>query len=77
MGNTPNPLNQKNLTRATVIASGMAAGGIVLFLVLYFAMSSAGVDALARVVVALCVPPAIMAVVIGGYFLVKRSSTQR
>lgn len=47
----------------------MAIGGIILFLILYAAMTSAGADPVQRVVVALCVPPMLMALLVGGYFL--------
>jgi hypothetical protein len=75
MANSPNPLDT-NLSRPLIIGGVMAAGGIVLFLILYAALTSAGVDALTRVVVALCIPPAIMAVLVGGYFLWGRGRSK-
>jgi MFS-type transporter involved in bile tolerance (Atg22 family) len=69
MSNSPGPLNKQNLSRATIAGSALAAGGIILFLILYYALANAGVDALSRVVLALCVPPAVMAVLVGGYVL--------
>jgi hypothetical protein len=76
MANSPNPF-ETNLSRPLIIGGVMAAGGIVLFLIIYAALASAGVDALARVVLALCVPPAIMALVMGGYFLWGRGRTNQ
>lgn len=72
MSNSPSPLNKQNLSRATMAGTAMAAGGIILFLILYAALSNAGVDTLPRVLLALCVPPALMAVLVGGYFLLGR-----
>jgi hypothetical protein len=72
MANVPGPLNKQNLSRATIAGTALAVGGIVLFLILYAALGSAGVDSLARVVVALCVPPGLMALLVGGYFLFGR-----
>jgi len=69
MANTPNPLNRQNMSRATIIGSALAVGGIILFLILYAALGNAGVDSIARMIVSLCVPPAVMAALVGGYFL--------
>jgi hypothetical protein len=72
MTNTPSPLNKRSITRASIIGSVMAVGGIILFLILYAAMTSAGADPVQRVVVALCVPPMLMALLMGGYFFFGR-----
>jgi hypothetical protein len=54
--------------RAAGIGVGLAVLGIVLFLVIYFGLGS--IDALPRLLVAMCVPPLIIGVLIGGYALV-------
>jgi hypothetical protein len=74
MTNSPGPLNKDNLSRATIAGTALAVGGIVLFLILYAALGSAGIDSLSRVILALCVPPALMAVLVGGYFLFGKRS---
>lgn len=45
----------------------MAVGGIVLFFVLWIAL--AGVDQFARLMLSLCIPPGLMAAIVGGYLL--------
>lgn len=72
MNQTPNPLNKNNLSRATFIAVGLAVGGIVLFFILWGITAGTGMDAFARLVLSLCVPPALMAALISGYFLLSR-----
>lgn len=77
MSQNPNPLNRQSLSRASIAGLGLAIGGIVLFFVLYIVLGNMGVDALARVIVALCVPPAVMASIVGGYFLLRPTPTTR
>jgi hypothetical protein len=50
-----------------LIGLGLAALGIGLFLTLYFDLQT--VDPLPRLLVAMCVPPLIIAVLVGGYAL--------
>ena len=76
MANNPSPLNKQSLSKATIAGSVMAVGGIILFLILYAALTNAGADPVQRVVVALCVPPMLMALLVGGYFLFGRRETK-
>lgn len=64
------PTDRQRLTRALIFGAVLSAAGVVLFLLLFFALS--GVDNAARLFVSLCVPPAIIALIIGVYVLVKR-----
>ncbi len=73
MNQTPNPLNQNNLSRATIIATGIAVGGIILFFIIWAVLGSTGMDAFARLILSLCIPPGLMAALIGGYFLMSQS----
>jgi hypothetical protein len=50
---------------------GLAAVGILLFLLIYFGMG--GVAALPRLLLALCIPPLLLAVGVGGYWLYTQS----
>jgi len=77
MAHSPSPLNRQSLTRATMVGASLAVGGIVLFMILYAALGSGGLGSLARMVVALCIPPALMAVAMGGYFLLGRRKDKR
>jgi hypothetical protein len=65
-------LNKKSLSRATAVGVGLALGGIMLFLVLWVVLGRAGLDMFARLLASVCIPPAIMAGLMGGYILLKR-----
>ncbi len=69
MNQTPNPLNNGRLTRAAIAGVGLAALGIVLFVALWVLLGNAGMAQFPRLMVSLCVPPAIIALIIGVYFL--------
>lgn len=71
MSESPQPLNSKNLSRATIIATGMGIIGIVLFVVLWVLLSQTDLDAIARLIIAFCVPPALMAGGVGAYMLLR------
>jgi hypothetical protein len=73
MNQTPSPVNRKNLSRATLIGATLAIGGIILFLILWSVLGRTGMDAFARLILSLCVPPGLMAALIGGYFLLSQS----
>lgn len=72
MSQTPNPLNRKNLSRASLAGVALAVGGIILFIILWIVLGNAGVDNVARLLVSLCLPPAIMTGLMGTYFLLTR-----
>ncbi len=69
-----NPFNTSSLSRAAVAGIGMAVGGIVLFIVLWVLLGRAGFDSFPRLIASLCIPPAVMAALIGGYILIVRPS---
>jgi len=62
------PSSPKNLIKAMSIGLGLSVLGIILFLGLYFGLT--GVAALTRLLVAMCVPPLVIGLLIGGYALV-------
>jgi lipopolysaccharide export LptBFGC system permease protein LptF len=70
---SPNPLNTQHLTRATLIAAGLALVGIVVFVILWVILGNAGIENAPRLLLSLCVPPALIGVLVGGYFLFKSS----
>ncbi|MBL8163791.1 MAG: hypothetical protein JNJ61_17525 [Anaerolineae bacterium] len=72
MSNTPNPLNKQSLSRASIVGIGLAVLGIALFLVLWIVFGQSGMETLPRLIVSLCVPPAIIAALIGAYVLFVR-----
>ncbi|MCA0453557.1 MAG: hypothetical protein LCI00_06255 [Chloroflexi bacterium] len=65
-------MNKNNLTRAGVAGALLAVFGIVLFIVLWVLLGSAQVASLPRLFTSLCVPPAVIAAIIGAYILIKR-----
>ncbi|MAS33018.1 MAG: hypothetical protein CL610_03360 [Anaerolineaceae bacterium] len=69
MGETSNPLNRRRLTRAAIIGGGMGLGGVLAFLLLWVGLGSAGVDQFPRLIMSVCLPPALIALIFGVYFL--------
>jgi hypothetical protein len=68
-------LDRKVLSRAGAAGAILGIVGIGLFVLLWVVLGSAGVDTFMRLVIAVCVPPAVLALVMGIYFLVTRSRT--
>lgn len=68
---TPEPF-QKATVRASIIGVGVAVFGIVAFVVLWLLL--AGLDDGPRLFTAMCVPPLLIALLVGGYALVLRRS---
>lgn len=66
-------LDRKLITRAGLMGLVLAAGGIGLFILLWVVMGNAGLDTFARLIIAICVPPALIALAVGVYFLVTRA----
>ncbi len=71
MSNTPGPLNQTNLSRGLIVGAVLAALGIGLFIGLWIVLGSMGVGNAARLLVSLCIPPAVIALIMGGYILLR------
>ncbi|MCB9452639.1 MAG: hypothetical protein H6672_14470 [Anaerolineaceae bacterium] len=71
MSESPKPLNSRNLSRATLIATGMGIVGIILFVLLWVLLSQTNLDAIARLMIAFCIPPALMAGGVGVYMLLR------
>jgi lipopolysaccharide export LptBFGC system permease protein LptF len=72
MGNTPG-MDSKRLLRGQVAVLLLVLVGIGLFALLWQGMGAAGVANAPRLLVSICLPPAIIAIVIGVYFLVVRT----
>ncbi len=72
MSNSPSPLNGRNLTRAGVAGAVLAVLAIVLFIVLWVVLGSFKMDAMPRLFASLCIPPAILAAVMGIYILTRK-----
>ncbi len=72
MSNSPSPLNKNNLTRAGIAGALLAVFGIVLFISLWILLGAAQVASFPRLFASLCVPPAVIAGIVGAYILIKR-----
>ncbi len=72
MSSSPDPLNKKTLTRASMAGVGLAIFGIVLFGILWVALAQTGLQPLARLIAALCIPPAVIAAILGVYVLTRK-----
>jgi hypothetical protein len=68
MSNTP--VGKPNLSKPLIAGLVLAVVGIVLFLGIYLAL--ADTEPIIRLFVALCLPPAVIAAVIGAYLLIAR-----
>lgn len=66
-----NPIDGKMLTRAGVAGIVLAVLGIALFVGIWVLLDD--VNAFPRLFAALCIPPGIIAIIVGGFFLMTRS----
>lgn len=73
MGNTP--AGRPNLSKPLIMGAVLAVLGVVLFLVIYIALAES--EAVIRLFVAMCVPPAVIASIIGVYVLVARPGSSQ
>jgi hypothetical protein len=71
MSETPSPINKNVLSRATLVALGLATFGVVLFIGLWVVLGNVGVEQFARLLMSLCIPPAAIAAIVGIYFLAR------
>lgn len=72
--NSTRGLNRKIVSRAVIVGLGLAVSAVVLFGALWVLLGNAGVDQFPRLMLSICVPPALMAALIGGFFLLVRPS---
>jgi len=66
------PLNKENVSKASTLGIGLGVGAIVLFVVLWVTLGSLGVEQIPRLLISLCLPPALIAGALGGYMLLIR-----
>lgn len=72
MANSPSPFDSKRILRASTVGVGLAVFGIVAFIILWVALGNAGLDDAPRLFAAMCVPPLLIALLFGGYVLIRR-----
>lgn len=69
-----NPQNPK-LTTAIVAGGVLAALGVGIFVLLFFVLLS-DMDNLPRLLLSMCLPPALMALVVGAYFIISANKPE-
>lgn len=67
------PLNRSSLSKASAAGVILAVVGIILFIVLWVVLGQLGATTVARLLISLCLPPAVIAGIIGVYVLVVRA----
>ena len=72
MSNPPPPLNSRNLTRAGVAGLVLAVLALILFGILWVVLGSFKMDAMPRLFASLCIPPAVLAGIMGVYILTRK-----
>lgn len=72
MSNSPSPLNGRNLTRAGVAGAVLALLAIILFGILWVVLGSFKIDAMPKLFASLCIPPIILASIMGIYILTRK-----
>lgn len=65
-------MNRRRLSRALVAGAALGSLGVALFIVLWNFLGSQGVDQVTRLLFSLCLPPAVIATVLGVYLLLSR-----
>ena len=70
MSNSPAPMDSKRMLRASVFGVGLALFGIIAFIVLWLGL--AGLENAPRLFASLCIPPVLIAGIVGVYVLVSR-----
>lgn len=66
------PLQSKRLIRASVVGVGLAIVGILAFIGLWMLLGNAGMADAPRLFTSMCVPPLVIALILGGYALLRR-----
>lgn len=68
-------LDSNQIKRTTIAGALLALVGVGMFIGLWVVLGNTDVSQFARLILSLCVPPILMALGVGIYFLVVRSST--
>ena len=70
MSETPESPRRRRLSRASIFGAALGLAGVVLFILVWGALGNAGIDFFPRLVISICAPPALIALVAGVYILV-------
>lgn len=75
MGEAPGPLKKRGLSRAAVLGFGIVVSAVVLFLIFWIGLSNTDMAPFPRVLISVCIPPAVIAALIGIYMLIRPGSS--
>ncbi len=70
--NQPPSIEKERLTRAGIIGVGLGILGVMLFGGFWVGLGALKVEVLPRLVMAVCLPPAILAGIMSAYMLISR-----
>lgn len=70
----PSPLNGQRISRIALAGIILAGVGIGLFIILWIVLGQAGLESVPRLIASMCIPPAVIAVILGIYMLFFRGS---
>lgn len=70
----PKPIAPAALRRMLVVGALLAVGAVVLFILLWVGLGQANVENFPRLILSMCIPPAVIAVVVGAFFLFGRGA---
>lgn len=77
MGNSPNPnFNGKTASRIGLIGAVIGIVSIGLFMGLWILLGNANMDDFPRLIISVCVPPALMTAFLGVYILVTAGKSE-
>ncbi len=73
MSQNPSPDSKSNALTPALAAGGiLAAAAVGLFVLLWLALGNTGMSNAQRLLISLCVPPALLSGTIGAYILIRR-----
>lgn len=76
MGNAPDSFNKKTVVRSQIAVVALSAIGIGAFILFWIVLGELGVGDFARLIAAFCIPPVLIAVLVGVYLLSRSDNTK-
>lgn len=70
--NNPNPIDTSNVGRLVLGGTVVGLITIGIFVALWFGLEALGVDILFRLVISVCLPPALLFIIFGLYVIFRR-----
>ena len=69
----PNPVNPEALKRASIIGAILGVFGIISFVVIWVLLGQTGTGQVPRILLSLCIPPAMIGLIMLAYLFYLRS----